>query len=478
VLWQLRREYPDATVNRLPKFLYPEIASVLYSQLADQSSAWLEKLCDCEVVVSHVVTSTQLLSDLFQEYPDPVLLHMVDGENRHRLLLAVDGLPLHMRQAVDTDSLGKINAFTVDFSLCGSGDVPKVDIDDNKFAEKYLCESLKYLSESVFHSLKDVLVVFPRELNNSESLAFPDEYLARHLLGLRSDVSYQHITLCNEGEKKTSPLISLDSFNKGCLSDILINKKSILKFRDAKSLCLMRTVSSYAVTRHSAKFRRILERSIATISSRRHAFILRRCTFIVFLLFIFVLLASSMSGILSIQERANITGELASLKVNLQELKQHAAALHESPFYVMDSINRIHVFEEAAIPAPSQIMSSVAAVVQDFPSVTITGFTWSVVDEESDPAYVRVNSVSIRDTYWDEDTSHSKTMVELSGQLVSESSLRQKQSQLNNFLGILSKSETISDLRVIDSPAKSASSSYLMSEPGGVFKILFSIKKI
>ncbi|MFT6873908.1 MAG: hypothetical protein ACI9XK_003467 [Granulosicoccus sp.] len=466
VLWQLRREYPDAAVNKLPEFLYPEIASVLYSQLSDQSSVWLKKLCACGVVVSHVVTSTQLLSDLFKNYPSPVLLHMFDGGNRHRLLLAVDGLPLHMRQTVDIGS--------------HRNDSENVVVGSNSFAERYLCESLKYFSESVFSPLNEVLVVFPRELNNAESSEFPDEYLAKHLLELKCNVSYQHISFCNQSDNVTgiSPLVSVDRFNKGCLSDILANRAKVSKLRFATLLRFRKNISPYAVIRHSGKFRTILEQSIATMNNRRRARNLKRCTFVVFLFFLFVMLASSRSGILSVQEQTKYRDEHDELERDLHKLKQHAATLHELPVFIMDSINRIHSFEQAKTPAPSLIMSSVATAVQDYPSVSLTSFSWSVNDDESDSSYVAVNSVSIRNDYWGENSSQSKTLVELSGQFIGESSLRQKQSQLNDFLNILSKSESISALRVIDSPAKSASSSHLMSESGGFFKILFSINPI
>jgi hypothetical protein len=190
------------------------------------------------------------------------------------------------------------------------------------------------------------------------------------------------------------------------------------------------------------------------------------------------MLASSRSGILSVQEQTKYRDEHDELERDLHKLKQHAATLHELPVFIMDSINRIHSFEQAKTPAPSLIMSSVATAVQDYPSVSLTSFSWSVNDDESDSSYVAVNSVSIRNDYWGENSSQSKTLVELSGQFIGESSLRQKQSQLNDFLNILSKSESISALRVIDSPAKSASSSHLMSESGGFFKILFSINPI
>lgn len=454
VLGQLRREYPDATVNGLPNFLYPEIASVLYSQLSDQISVWLEKLCDCGVVVSRVVTSTQLLCDLFRHYSVPVLLHMFDGEKRHRLLLTIDGMPLHLRQTVDTKSL-----------VSGVGDCVSVGLGGNRFAEEYLCETLQYLSNSVFSSLNDVLVVFPRSLEKADMTEYPDEYLAKHLLGLQCDIYYKKISL--DSEHKTVSIISVDSLKKGYLSDICVNKASFIKVG-----------LSYAVTHSSTKFQKILNRSISTVIARRRALSLKRGTFMVFLLFLILVLASAGSGIHSIQGKAKFKDEHASLEANILALSKHASTLHKSPVFVMDSMSRIHDFEEITTPEPSQVMSSVAAVVKELPGVSLTGFSWSVLDYESDGAYVTVDSVSIRDTYWGEDSSQSKTMVEVSGQLVSESSLREKQSQLNDFIANLSKSENISALRIVSSPATSASSSHLMSESGGYFKIQFSIKPI
>jgi hypothetical protein len=297
---------------------------------------------------------------------------------------------------------------------------------------------------------------------------------------LKCNVSYQHIFFCNQSDNVTgiSPLVSVDRFNKGCLSDILANRAKVSKLRFATLLRFRKNISPYAVIRHSGKFRTILEQSIATMNNRRRARNLKRCTFVVFLFFLFVMLASSRSGILSVQEQTKYRDEHDELERDLHKLKQHAATLHELPVFIMDSINRIHSFEQAKTPAPSLIMSSVATAVQDYPSVSLTSFSWSVNDDESDSSYVAVNSVSIRNDYWGENSSQSKTLVELSGQFIGESSLRQKQSQLNDFLNILSKSESISALRVIDSPAKSASSSHLMSESGGFFKILFSINPI
>lgn len=456
VLGQLRRDYPDATVNSLPKFLYPEIASVFYSQLSDKISVWLGKLCDCGVVVSRVVTSTQLLCDLFRYCSVPVLLYMFDGANRHRLLLVVDGMPLHLRQTTDTKSL-----------VNDVGDSASVSISRNIFPEKYLCETLQYLSNSVFSSLNDVHVVFPRSLKNTEQSEYPDEYLAEHLLGLQCDIYYENISLRSESDQRISPVISVDSLKKGYLSDLFINKAPVFEVG-----------LSYTVTHSSAKFHKILNRSISTVIARRRALNIRRCTFILFVMFLVLVVASAGSGISSIQGQAKFKGEQASLNANLLELNEHASTLHESPIFVMNSITRIHDFQEVPIPASSQIMSSVAAAIKELPAVSLTGFSWSVLDYESDGAYVTVNSVSIRDTYWGEDSSQSKTMVEVSGQLVGESSLRQKQSQLNDFLGVLSKSEKISALRIVNSPATSASSSNSMSESGGYFKIQFTIKPI
>lgn len=454
VLWQLRREYPDATVNSLPKFLYPEIASVLYEQLATQSSSWLEKLSDSGVVVSHVVTSAELLVDSFRIFPHPVLLHMFDGQDRHRLLLTVDGLPLHLRQSGGAEGNGNI------------------------FADSYLSESLKYLSESVFNSFNNVLVVFSRDSDNADTLSKSDDYLAKLLLGLDCDVSYQNVSFCKNSEQENDPIITIDSLNKGRLFDLFKKKPSLLHSRNTTFPQISRKSNRYLVNRCSVKFRKILQQSIATVNARKRSLILRRCTYLVFILSLFIALASTRFGILSIEKQEEFSDEHASLNKNLQELKQHATELHESPSYVMDSINRIQDFEKYSIPAPLEIMKSVSSVIQVFPSVSLTGFSWSVVDEESESAYVTVSSVSIRDKYWDEESSHSKTIVEMSGQLVSESSLRQKQNKLDSFLNLLSKSNNISDLQVIDSPAKSASSSHSMSESGGVFKIQFSIEPI
>ena len=455
VLWQLRREYPDATVNSLPKFLYPEIASVLYEQLATRSSSWLGKLCDSGLVVSHVVTTTELLVDSFQNYPHPVLLHMSDGSGRHKLLLSVDGLPLHFRQSGDTARNGNI------------------------FADQYLSESLMYLSESVFSSLKSVLVVFPSDPNNVTTLPTSNEYLAKHLLGLDCDISYQNVSFTNNSEKENGPKMTIDSLSKGRMSDLLKKEpSSLLNPGGIKFTGITRKSNRYSVTRGSVKFRNILRQSIASVKGRRRLVILRRFTYLVLLLSLFIVVASFRSGINSIEAQAKFSDEHISLTVNLQELKQHATALHESPSYVADSIYRIQDFEKFSIPAPLEIMKSVSSVMQEFPSVSLTGFSWSVLDQGSESAYVTVSSVSIRDKYWGEDSSYVKTMVEMSGQLVSESSLRQKQNKLDSFLSVLSKSNTISDLQVIDSPAMSAGSSHSMSESGGVFKIQFSIKPI
>lgn len=454
VLWQLRREYPEATVSSLPKFLYPEIASVLYEQLATQSSSWLGKLSDSRVVVSHVVTSTELLVDWFRIFPHPVLLHMFDGRDRHRLLLTVDGLPLHLRQSGATQGNGNI------------------------FADTYLSESLKYLSESVFRSFNHVLVVFPRDSDTADTLPKSDDYLAKLLLGLDSDVSYQHVSFCKNNEQENGPIITIESLNKGRLFDLLKKKPPSLCSKNSKYARITRKSNRYLVNRCSVKFRGVLQQSIATVNARKRSLILRRCTYLVFLLSVLIALASSRSGILSLEKQEEFSAEHTSLDLNLQELMHQATALHESPSYVMDSINRIQDFEKYSIPTPLEIMKSVSSAMQVFPSVSLTGFSWSVVDEESESDYVTVSSVSIRDKYWGEEPFQSKTIVEMSGQLVSQSSLRQKQNKLDSFLNVLSKSNNISDLQVIDSPAKSASSSHSNSESGGVFKIQFSIKPI
>jgi hypothetical protein len=110
--------------------------------------------------------------------------------------------------------------------------------------------------------------------------------------------------------------------------------------------------------------------------------------------------------------------------------------------------------------------------------VSLTGLAWSVVDEGSDSVFATVDSVFIRDHYWGEDSSQYKTLVELSGQVVNQNNLRQKQNKLDDFLAVLSHSDNVDGLQVIESPAKSAGSSHSISESAGVFKILFSINSI
>ena len=475
VLWQLRREYSDAIVNRLPQSFYPEIASVLYSELDAVSSEWIKKLCDCEIVVTHVITSTQLLLDLFSEHPTPVLTYQFDGQSRHRLLLSVKGLPLHMRQVINSPAAGSSAEATA--SLLVSGDNLSIYSEQNTFAEQYLCDSLQQLSAAVFTSLDAVLIVLPRDSSGAESTEFPDEYLALHWLGIQQAVGFQQLSMSNANDLG-KPEISFADFDNAYVSTILDDQTITKKNIKAKNQRGKINCKKYKITRASPHLRELLSRSISVINEKTQRYFFQIGTYGVCLTFAVLLIASSLTVIRSEKEKVSYAEESKSLQDKIRTFRKQALTLHDSPTFAMDSLIRIQLFEELESPTPLQIMSTVAASVNRFPSVSVTGFAWSVASEEFDSEYVSINSVSIRDNYWGDDTSQSKTTVEMTGQLVSETGLRDKQSQLNSFVDVISQAKNIEDMRVVDSPADSASSSHLLSESGDDFKIRFTVKPI
>lgn len=466
VLWQLRREYPHAMVSSLPGFLYPEIASVLYSQLSESSLGWLQKLSDNGIVVSHAVTSTQLLLDVFRDCSSPVLLHKYDGNRRHRLLLAVDGVPLYMRQTTDT------TVFEDSFSgKAGKGS------EVGCFARHYLSESLDYLSTSVFSSLENILVVFPADLNSEELPEFHDEYLAKYMLGLQCECHYQKISF-NHVQVQDSQSPYIDSLARGYVSDILKDKVSE---RAHKLENFRRRVSSkqrYTVTRKSLTFGSVLKRSINSVRDRRRARYLKNISVVVCLLLLIYVYLYASSGFRSTKDKAKYEEEYARVEKALEMHEQLARALHPSPSFVLDSIRRIQQFEEAGIPLPAQIMRGVSDAVTRSPFLYLTGFSWVVVDKDYELSHVTVDSLPVRKRHWAEGELATNTEVEVSGQIVGENNLRQQQRRFSHFLSLISKDENINNLLVLDSPAKAAKSNRTLSESEGVFKIRFSLTPI
>lgn len=476
VLWQLRREYRDATVYPLPNYLYPEVASVLYSQLANEMSIFLNKLCDCGVVITHSVSSSQLLLDTFRHCTKPVLLYMFDGRNRHRLLLSDGGLPLHMRQAV-SPSAEKGGAEAVELcqskSEYQSEDSRKLNVS---FAETYISESITQLAGTVFSSLNEVTLIVTGDLGACSTSQYSDEFLVKCLLGLPCEVSYENITITEEVQKSESLIIRLEKINTGLLSDFRAPKTLLGSCLPIKNFLPTQTLNNYQLTRAPEKIRQLLQQSLVVVNQRRRARLLTRSTVFVFLLFLIVVVISSMKGVHGLRQRESFDTDNEKIKANYHTLQKHAKSLHESPSFVSDSLLRIQQFDKAPIYTPAQVIRSVANVVQDFPSVSLTAFAWAVSDLQADSEFININAVSVRDNYWGGDAAQMKTTVEMSGQLVSEESLRQKQSELNRFLRVLAESDKMMDLRIIDSPATSAKSSDLLSESGGFFKIQFSLK--
>ena len=467
-------------VNSLPEFLYPEIASVLYSQLSKQHVQWLQALCKCGIVVSHVVSTTQLLMDSFRHCPSPVLLYMFDGVSRHRLLLTKNGLPLHMRQAIHVDESAGSNAFGHKTDLEQSA-MPRLkealvsDDSNAAFAEDYLNESLAYFSNSVFSSIANVLVVFPHELISVEQSVYPNEYLVQYLLGLECEVSYKFVSLVAGIGPDSHGKISLDSLEKNDLSEKIFNK---LKAQHIKTTRRLKKFNEYPIQKCTESLRAGLDNSVGTLIERGRALALQKYTYVVCILFVLVVLGSSIFALRSFQENGNVNEEYAALKQHINVLEAHSKTLHASPSFIMDSIVRIQEFEDMEIPSPTKIMSAVASTVQKSTAVSLTGFSWSVLEEGNDDRFVEVNSVSIRDRYWGDASLHGKTMIEMTGKIVSKDSLRVKHGQLNDFIKGLTKSDSVDGLRVLNSPAQSASSSNSMLESEGEFKIQFSIAPI
>lgn len=469
VLWKLKREYPDAVVSKLPGFLYPEVASVLYSRLADQSAAWLETLVNSGVVVSHAVTSTQLLCDSYKHCHSPVLLYRFDGESRHRLLLIVKGSPLHMRHQVD---MGAREQSVLD--------QPVTRVDLNQAAEYYLYGTVDYLRKSVFSSLENMLLVIPHELNDVRASVVPDEYLVRHLLQLPCDISSKLLSLEPEPEPETytRQTIGNNNFITQCLSEVTASRSSKFSLSKFSFMQVENEANPYSVTLRSVGFRSLLGASIAIATARQRVANVRSYTVATFVVFLIVILLCSVSGVRSLNAQENSRRETTVLSVTLDGYKKQLYALHDSPYFVMESMHRIHSFDVSPTTTPSYVMGSVSEAVREFPLISLTGFSWSVLDEKVDSDYVTVNSVSTRDNYWDEESTQTSILVEMTGGFANQSSLRLKQRKLDNFLGFLAKSDRVSRIEVANSPAESATSSHLITELGGAFKVQFMIRSL
>lgn len=462
---RMKRDYPQAAIHALPRHMTPDIMSIHHQVIPDEWSSWLHRLQLNNVVVTHVVTTTALLARLQHSLSSPVLFQMDAGaEERH--LLVDQAVPVFMRLArkeshdVDTAALGAVESRTDKSTL------PETALEEIR-------KSLDYISSNVLqmHSSVSVLTPSTRFIGVSTS----------------SNAACVLSALC-----VNIPVdFTLRRWEEGSLSGPQIEPFSVrLPEHGSPFLRVLRNIfdrmsgpfsqvrstslnTGFCVSGNRCEATQYLQPSVSNRLFRQRINALRNATVLSAVMATITMVFAASHGIDSARQRAQLSDEQDLLINRNVSLSNAVLALHQSPDYVFQSLQRIKAYESVKPLEPQFLMATVASAITDFPALMLDALSWSVIGEgEPLGTGLAVGArMAGRQQLWTQSTHPTQIQIELSGVVVSGQSLGSQQKAVKSFVKYLEAVPGISSVHVLESPAQAARSSEVLVDNGARYRL-------
>ena len=454
-LWNLKREYAESQILKLPKQYYPNIASILHTSLPENYQRVIESFQKHGLVVSHMTTTTQLVSVALTG-AEPCLLVVPCGSSQHRLMLIDAGVVVFMR-IVDVE-LGRA-----------------VESDANHL--RHVEETLDYLIQANLIKSREVRVTtvdIPK--NDPPSEISLENYLANtYLTGVAS--------LMGEADYYGKPL-NQESVEESLNANVKTVRIRLLiwfsRFRSSqrswmKSKKNGSAFKPYRVTSNLLRHHAVLNHSRNLMRSYGALLILRRVTIALAVVTFLSVLMASIHSVRQIRGLNSLKENGETIEAEILQLKSMLNERYATPFFSAATLKGNKEFADDLKGSPQSVLTLVATLIQDFPSIQLQSLSWSILPSDSDEETVIasvINAAGRKSLLYD-DSSQEKLLITFEGAFNPAESLRDKQQQLDLFSQSLSRRELVSNISIMDSPIESAGSSESFDDKDSHFSIRF-----
>lgn len=428
---QLQKDYPLASLHRLPAQLAPDVLSIVHTIIPQDWKDWLVRLQNQSVCISHVVTAQELLcccakasltSNKGSTLDASRLLFDVSMGRERRHLLVEEGIPVFMRiiEADGSPSSGQDRSPTQDGPA--------------------LLESLQHMSL---------------------------QHIQRHL---HPDEAYPHlVTPCLPGASPSEEFAAarvLAALCMNCPVELVVrtvdSDGNLTSPSDAALVVAdCRPQRSWRVSRARRVAREALQLSRVKLQGQRRIRLLQNATLVSALLAMVTLVLAMVHGFGSARERAVLAAEKELLSEQIGQLTQTVLTLASEPDAASRSLETIasHVAVEPL--RPEVLLQTVAATITRYPALVLDRLSWTALldDAPVDMVFNSLDQVAHRDRIWSSSTPPSYIQMELAGSVSGEWGLRERQQILDAFVEDLSSLPLINRVTVLESPVDSARSS-------------------
>jgi hypothetical protein len=436
---KLSADFPDANVQPLPDYLEPDCVSILHHVIPEHWDKWLQVLQTQSVTITHVVTGTELLCHWSGTGAGPRLLVQDLGSEKRHLL--VDGsVPIYMRV------------------------IPKVgtcaDATIDEWNTQSIRQTLVYVKENVLPADSLPLVTELAQMNCAPSHEFAATRLLSALyLGHTAELIVEDIDPAKLLEGSAVSLMS--ELTPVPMPGDTSSQTVKMITRTWARIARKGGCSAWRLPARARIVNKTLMPSLQKNRQRSRLVQLQRATLLCAAVATITTAVASVHGFSSSRERNRISSEQAQLRVNLGSLSQSVSALHLAPAFVVHSLIRIENHQTAMPLNPETVLATIAGAITLFPSVTLNGLSWTVVDGNHfyDETFTSAAGVSVRDEIWSEDTPRAQIQLEISGVVDGSGGLREKQGTIDSFVSHLKSVPGIRLVRVMDSPVEAVRSS-------------------
>ena len=450
-LWNLKREYAESQILKLPKQYFPNIASVLHTSLPENYQRMIESLQKQGLVVSHMTTATQLMG-VALTVAEPRLFVIPCGSSQKRLMLIDASVVVFMR-------------------------IIDVELESDANHLRHVEETIDYLVQANLVKSRKVHVSTVHIQNNdSPSEIGLENYLANtYLSGVAELIGEADSSdkLLNQGGVEKS----LDANVKTVRNRLIF---WIRQFRSSRRVWIKSKKNGsafkpYRVTSSLLRHHDVLDHSRNLMRSHGALLILRRVTIALAVVTSLSVLMASIHSVRQIRGLNSLKSDGGNIEAEILQLKSMLNERHASPFFTAATLKGNKEFADNLKASPQSVLTLVAKLIRDFPSIQLQSLSWSILPSESDEETVTpsVMQAAGRNSFIYDDSSQEKLSIIFEGSFKSAESLRDKQQQLDLFSQSLSKRELVSNLSIMDSPIESAGSSESFDDKESYFSIRF-----
>jgi len=449
---QLRSEYPEASVWRLPARYSPEVASLLHSVISPKIRLWLKHIQEQGYIISHVATVPQLLIASYSKESCARLFCLDVNPNVQRHFLLDAGVPVFMRCVQNGQNAVEVLLEETREHIAAFLDVDKTSprvISINEKEESEWNTQSEFLS-SLFLSLSNAAELFQHSSEEIELSDGPSNYFAS-----------------DQPEGRVSGAIQAE--------DNLLNSESTSRKISIFKACRLQSSSTqFSVVRNPIGKLVELQPSVLVQRQINISEISNTLVRLLGLISVISVLIVIGYGYIFVRENSQLDDEQSLLDERLNTLEAEVAHLHPYPDQALMSLKRRQWFEAGIQTSPHHVMLGVAKTLKSFPRITLDTFRWVVSENQSAGSEVLldVNQSSPRTMEVLSRDQQQKVMIGINGSVAFDfSDLRKAQEYLERYINDLREVAGVRDVVLIQSPVDSVQTKIKNNSERHVFEL-------